>query len=121
MKSLLNGLLMVVLFIGFVSTTQAMSAETNFVSESNAVSESNHFWENNFGTGVTKKSYKRMRIGMTFRACNEIIGFVGTQMSRNVGGGKVFTSVKWEGSDYAIITAVFRDNILTNKYEANLR
>ncbi len=115
MKSSLIKVFVAVLFIGLVCNSNAAFANSDFSEESN------RFWENNTQTGVTMRSFKRMRIGMTFRACNNIIGFVGEEMSRNYGGGKAFTSVKWEGDDYAIITAVFRDNILTNKYQANLR
>lgn len=72
-------------------------------------------------TGVSKASFNKMRNGMTRDEVNEIIGFDGTEITSNEGGGKVFSSYKWEGKNYAIITAVFEDDILTSKYEANLK
>ena len=115
MKNLLGKFLSTFLLGAFIFGSQAMfvRAETS--------TESSRFWENNLQTGVTLRSYNKLKIGMSFRNCNRIIGFEAEEISRNVGGGKVFTAVKWEGDDYAIITAVFRDNILTNKYKANLR
>lgn len=72
-------------------------------------------------TGVSKASFNKMRNGMTRDEVNDIIGFDGTEITSNEGGGKVFSSYKWEGKNYAIITAVFEDDILTSKYEANLK
>lgn len=115
MKSLLIRALVGFLFIVLIFNSRTAFAGTDFSRENF------RFWETNFQSGVTKRSYNRIKIGMSFNTVNRIIGFKGTVMTRNVGGGKVFISVKWEGRNYAIITAVFRDNILTNKYEANLR
>jgi hypothetical protein len=97
------------------SATKSDSSTTNSTKNDSSKSDTGS------GTGVSKASFDKMRIGMTLDECNEIIGFDATEMTRNTGGGKVFTSVKWEGKDYAIITAVFKDDILTNKYEANLK
>ena len=71
--------------------------------------------------GVTQKAYDKIKIGMSLREICRIIGSNGEEMTRSRGGGSTFTSHKWEGKDYAIITAVFKDSILTNKYEANLK
>lgn len=115
MKSMLTRVLVAILFVGLIYNSQAAFANTNLYRKTLPS------WGNSFQTGVTKRSYKRMKIGMTFKAVNKIIGFTGTIMTQNYGGGKEFISVKWEGKNYAIITAVFRDRILTDKYEANLR
>lgn len=71
--------------------------------------------------GVTQKAYDKIKIGMSLREICRIIGSNGEEMTRSKGGNHTFTSHKWEGKDYAIITAVFKDSILTNKYEANLK
>lgn len=73
------------------------------------------------GSGVSKASYDKIKIGMKKSEIIKIIGDDGEEMTRSKGGGSTFTSHKWEGSDYAIITAVFKDDVLTNKYEANLK
>ncbi len=72
-------------------------------------------------TGVSKASYDKIKVGMKKSEVNKIIGNDGEEMTRSKGGSSTFTSHKWEGSDYAIITAVFKDDVLTNKYEANLK
>lgn len=115
MKKLLKNFLTVGLFIFLAFGSQTVFARND------SSSESSNFWENNLQTGVSLRSYRLMKIGYSLRKCNQIIGFEAEEMSRNYGGGSVFTAVKWEGDDYAIITAVFKDNILTNKYQANLR
>ncbi len=73
------------------------------------------------GTGVSKASYDKIRVGMKKSEIIRIIGNDGEEMTRSKGGNSTFTSHKWEGSDYSIITAVFKDDVLTNKYEANLK
>ncbi|CAN5329406.1 hypothetical protein BH10ACI1_BH10ACI1_03290 [soil metagenome] len=100
------------------STSPSSSkSETKTENKSNSTSDS----DSDSSAGVSKDSYNKIKVGMSLDKVNEIIGFDGTQMTKSEGGGKVFTSYKWEGSDYAIITAVFKDEILTNKYEANLK
>ncbi|CAN5329269.1 hypothetical protein BH10ACI1_BH10ACI1_03280 [soil metagenome] len=115
MKSSLMKASVTLLFLVLVCNSQAVFARTNLNREIGSS------WVTLNQTGVTMRSYRRIKIGMSLATVNDIIGFNGSQMSRSVGGGKVFTSYKWEGRDYAIITAVFKDYILTNKYEANLR
>lgn len=114
MKSSLKSALGALFFIVLVFNSQAAFAETNLCYETNS------FWETNTQSGLTKRTFNRMKTGMTLAAVNKMIGFKGTVISSQRGGGKLFEAYKWEGSDYRIITAVFEENRLTSKYQANL-
>ena len=115
MKKLLSKVSVAFLFIVLVSGSQTAFANVNFWENNN------NSWETNFQTGVSLRSFRAMKNGMSLNKVNAIIGFEGTRMSLNEGGGRIFTSYKWEGRNYAIITAVFDDYRLTNKYQANLK
>lgn len=117
MKSLLNKWVISLVFIALCFNAQTAFGNLSFQTEHQTAFSFDD--ESNFG--VTMKAYKRIKIGMTYHEICRIIGSNGEEMTRSNGGGNTFTSHKWEGSDYAIITAVFKNSILTNKYEANLK
>lgn len=117
MKNSINKLLIGLVFIALSFNAQTAFGKLIFQTEY----PSAFILDDDSGFGVTMKAYKRIKIGMSLREVCRIIGNDGDEMTRSNGGGNTFTSHKWEGSDYAIITAVFKNQILTNKYEANLK
>ena len=116
MKSSLKSAVAVLFFIVLVFNSTAAFADTNL-----CYVETNSFWETNTQNGLTMRTFNRMKTGMTLAAVNKMIGFKGTVISSQRGGGKLFEAYKWEGDDYRIITAVFEENRLTSKYQANLK
>lgn len=113
MKSFLAQVLVSVLFIVLVFNSQAAFAR-NFENKGKLISASKQ-------SGVTMASFKRIKVGMTVQAVNRIIGFQGEVIysERDV-NGRLHEAVKWEGSNYRVITASFSGNRLTKKFQANL-
>ena len=72
-------------------------------------------------SGLSMATFDSLQNGMTFEEVNEKIGFKGTETFASGTGSRKVMSVKWEGDDYKIITAVFSGNKMTNKYQANLK
>lgn len=75
----------------------------------------------NSSSGLTLATFESLTNGMTFEEVNEKIGFKGTETFASGSGSRKVMSVKWEGDEYKIITAVFSGNKMTNKYQANLK
>lgn len=114
MKSSLTSALVAFLFIVLGFNSQAAFANTNLHHETGM------FWVTNTQRGLTMRTFNRIKVGMLLSTVNKMIGFQGTVTYSERGGGKLYEAIKWEGDDYRIITAVFEDKRLTNKYQANL-
>lgn len=103
------------------SASPSPSATKSDSSKNDSSKDDSSKSDSSSGTGVSKASYEKIKVGMKKSEIIRIIGNDGEEMTRSKGGNSTFTSHKWEGEDYAIITAVFKDDVLTNKYEANLK
>ena len=72
-------------------------------------------------SGLSMDKYNQLKNGMNYKQVVEILGGEGTEtMSSGEGKYKV-TSYKWEGEDFQFVTAVFMDDKMTSKVQANLK
>ncbi len=117
MKSSLTSVLFAFLFIVLIFNSQSAFADTKL-----SACETNPFWTNNLQSGLTMRTFNRIKTGMYLASVNKMIGFEGTvTYDARREDGVLVQAIKWEGSNYRIITAVFVGNRLTNKYQANLK
>ena len=96
------------------SSSSPSASPSSSKSDSTSKSDSN-------SSGLTMETFNSLSTGMTFEEVNDKIGFTGTETFASGTGSRKVMSVKWEGSDYKIITAVFSGNKMTSKYQANLK
>lgn len=70
--------------------------------------------------GLTLEKFDELKIGMKYDDAVKILGSAGTETSSSGSGANKFVSYKWEGKDYARITASFKNGDLQSKNHSNV-
>ncbi len=88
-------------------TSTASSSPQNSTSDSKA--------------GLTLEKFNQLQNGMKYEEVVKILGSDGVETSNYSSGSFKTTTYKWEGENYARVTATFRNGELTTKMQSNLK
>ena len=69
---------------------------------------------------VTKAQYDAIKVGMTRKEVEKIMGSAGEEYYSGRGGGISFVSVKWVGQKFKTIFVSYRDDKVTSKTQVGL-
>lgn len=72
------------------------------------------------GPKLSMKQYSDIKIGMTKKDVNEVVGFEGNEMSSSSGGGQTFSVYQWKGEGYSSIIITFRNDKVFSKSQVGL-
>lgn len=71
--------------------------------------------------GLTLEKFNQLQNGMKYEEVVKVLGAEGVETSNYSSGSFKTTTYKWEGENYARITATFRNGELTTKMQSNLK
>jgi hypothetical protein len=72
-------------------------------------------------SGLTLEKFDRLQNGMKYEEVVRILGAEGVETSNISAGSMQTVTYKWEGENYARITATFQNGELTTKMQSNLK
>ncbi len=70
---------------------------------------------------LTLEKFNELKNGMKYEEVVKVLGSEGVETSNYSSGSFKTTTYKWEGENYARITATFRNGELTTKMQSNLK
>lgn len=70
---------------------------------------------------LTLEKFNQINVGMKYDDVVKILGSAGTESSSSSSAGNTYKTYKWEGSNNARITAMFKNSELTSKNQSSLR
>lgn len=70
---------------------------------------------------LTLEKFNQLTVGMKYDEAVKILGSAGTESSSSSSAGNTYKTYKWEGSNNARITAMFKNSVLTSKNQSSLR
>lgn len=70
---------------------------------------------------LTLEKFNQLNVGMKYDEVVKILGSAGTESSSSSSAGNSYKTFKWEGANSARITAMFKNDVLTSKNQANVR
>ncbi|CAN5361267.1 hypothetical protein BH10ACI3_BH10ACI3_24730 [soil metagenome] len=70
--------------------------------------------------GLTLEKFDELKIGTKYDEVVKILGSAGTETNSSGSAGNKYASYKWEGKDYARITATFKNGDLQTKNQSNV-
>lgn len=73
------------------------------------------------GSDLTLDKFDQLKVGMKYDEVVKILGSEGTESSSSSSAGNTYKTYKWEGSNNARISAMFKNQELTSKNQTSLR
>lgn len=70
--------------------------------------------------GLTLEKFDEIKVGMKYEEVVKILGSAGVETNSSGSAGNKYSSYKWEGKDYARITASFKNGELQSKNHSNV-
>lgn len=70
---------------------------------------------------LTLEKFEQLTVGMKYDEVAKILGSSGSEASSSSSAGNTYRTMKWEGANNARITAMFKNDVLTSKNQANVR